>query len=122
MKERLPIEKSVFWSDLGVARKIYRNLAIIPRVQKGPSFQELNKRATKLIGRGRPSTVDFGDYTSEKTFAPPTRKSRFQIPRGSDEHMEVIRENQPTMDSIAEDIVGPSSSVSGDPKRGEDTV
>mmetsp|Transcript_11177 Transcript_11177/g.26489 ORF Transcript_11177/g.26489 Transcript_11177/m.26489 type:complete len:545 (+) Transcript_11177:51-1685(+) len=27
IKERLPIQKRVFWDDLGVARKIYRNLA-----------------------------------------------------------------------------------------------
>lgn len=29
MKERLPIKKKVFWDDLGVARKIYRNLAFM---------------------------------------------------------------------------------------------
>jgi hypothetical protein len=27
--QRLPIKKKVFWEDLGVARKIYRNLAIM---------------------------------------------------------------------------------------------
>lgn len=27
MKERLPIQKNIFWDDLGVARKVYRNLA-----------------------------------------------------------------------------------------------
>jgi hypothetical protein len=28
--QRLPIRKKVFWDDLGVARKIYRNLALMP--------------------------------------------------------------------------------------------
>jgi hypothetical protein len=28
--QRLPIRKKIFWSDLGVARKIYRNLALMP--------------------------------------------------------------------------------------------
>ena len=59
VKERLPIKKSIFWSDLGVARKIYRNLAIIPRVQSGPSPQELQKRASKLT-YPRVSEVNFG--------------------------------------------------------------
>ena len=27
--QRLPIKKNVFWEDLGVARKIYRNLAVM---------------------------------------------------------------------------------------------
>jgi hypothetical protein len=27
--QRLPIRKNVFWDDLGVARKIYRNLAVM---------------------------------------------------------------------------------------------
>ena len=29
MKEVLPIEKNVFWSDLGIARKIYKGKAIL---------------------------------------------------------------------------------------------
>ena len=29
MKERLPIEKKVFWNDLGAARKIYQHRAIV---------------------------------------------------------------------------------------------
>lgn len=29
LKERLPISKKVFWTDLGVARKIYRDLAVM---------------------------------------------------------------------------------------------
>jgi hypothetical protein len=30
--QRLPIRKNVFWDDLGVARKIYRNLAVMQMV------------------------------------------------------------------------------------------
>lgn len=33
MKEVLPIEKNVFWSDLGVARKIYRKRALLQVIQ-----------------------------------------------------------------------------------------
>ena len=33
MKEVLPIKKKVFWEDLGVARKIYQNRALLSRDQ-----------------------------------------------------------------------------------------
>lgn len=33
LKEVLPIEKKVFWSDLGVARKIYRKRALLQVVE-----------------------------------------------------------------------------------------
>lgn len=33
LKERLPIRKKIFWTDLGLARKIYRNQAILPTVE-----------------------------------------------------------------------------------------
>ena len=37
MKEVLPIEKKVFWEDLGVARKIYRKRALLEVVDVGDS-------------------------------------------------------------------------------------
>jgi hypothetical protein len=90
VKERLPIKKSIFWSDLGVARKIYRNLAIIPRVQDGPSPQELQKRVTKLMFP-RVSKIDFGASVS------PTN-DRFRVPNGSDERLSKVSEGQSDMD------------------------
>jgi len=33
IKEVLPIEKSVFWSDLGIARKVYQKRAVLERAQ-----------------------------------------------------------------------------------------
>ena len=82
---------------------------------------ELKKRATKILGRT--STVDFGGYQREGAFARPTRKSKFHVPRGaSDDIMATISEDQPTMDTIAEDGVGPLPTLSEDPKLGEDTV
>ncbi|KAG7350678.1 protein of unknown function DUF389 containing protein [Nitzschia inconspicua] len=82
LKERLPIQKSVFWTDLGVARKIYRNLAIIPKVQEGPSPTELQKRATMLTGRA--SQINFGGHGSDSYYKS-SRKGRLQVPVGSDE-------------------------------------
>ncbi|KAG7336834.1 protein of unknown function DUF389 containing protein [Nitzschia inconspicua] len=82
LKERLPIQKSVFWTDLGVARKIYRNLAIIPKVHEGPSPTELQKRATMLTGRA--SHINFGGHGSDSYYAT-SRKGRLQVPVGSDE-------------------------------------
>jgi len=51
LKETLPIEKSVFWSDLGVARLIYHNVAILPIFQTAPSDAEINRRVTKFFPR-----------------------------------------------------------------------
>jgi hypothetical protein len=46
LKEVLPIEKKVFWSDLGIARKIYRGKAILAHQAFDPevSGPELTKR------------------------------------------------------------------------------
>jgi hypothetical protein len=100
VKERLPINKSIFWSDLGLARKIYRNLAIIPRVQQGPTKQEIKKRVTQLIGR--PSKMDFGSYGGiiPRDSMPPTRK--FHAP-GGDAVMQCINEDTPSMETICEE-------------------
>lgn len=51
LKEILPIEKSIFWSDLGVARKIYSNVAIIPTLQAGPTDQEIKSRVMRFFPR-----------------------------------------------------------------------
>jgi len=42
MKEVLPIEKSVFWTDLGVARKIYKHRALLEVVEKKDTTDEKN--------------------------------------------------------------------------------
>jgi hypothetical protein len=47
LKEVLPIEKKVFWSDLGIARKIYKGKAILAREAFDPEVSarpELTKR------------------------------------------------------------------------------
>ena len=49
--QTLPIEKSIFWSDLGVARKIYHNLAIIPMFSDAPDDSEIKKRVTRFFPR-----------------------------------------------------------------------
>jgi uncharacterized hydrophobic protein (TIGR00271 family) len=103
LKERLPINKSIFWSDLGLARKIYRNLAIIPRIQQGPTQQDIQKRVTMLIGR--PSTVNFGSYDGSlprDSITPKmSRKSKFHVPHG-DAVMQSIVEDQTIMETIGE--------------------
>lgn len=62
LKEILPIEKSIFWEDLGVARKIYHNVAVIPKVQEAPTDSEIQKRVTKFFPRA--STVLVGPPTA----------------------------------------------------------
>ena len=47
----LPIEKSIFWTDLGIARKIYHNVAILPKVQTAPNDAEIKKRVTTFFPR-----------------------------------------------------------------------
>jgi hypothetical protein len=96
VEERLPINKSIFWSDRGLARKIYRNLAIIPRVQQGPTKQEIKKRVTQVIGR--PSKMDFGSY--EGIFA---RDSMPLQGNSGDAIMQCINEDTPTMETICEE-------------------
>ena len=51
LKEILPIEKSIFWSDLGIARKIYHNVAIFPIIQEEPDEKEIKKRVTRFFPR-----------------------------------------------------------------------
>ncbi|OEU20832.1 DUF389-domain-containing protein [Fragilariopsis cylindrus CCMP1102] len=51
LKETLPIEKSIFWTDLGIARKIYHNVAILPKVQTAPNDAEIKKRVTTFFPR-----------------------------------------------------------------------
>lgn len=51
LKETLPIEKSIFWSDLGVARKIYHNVAFVPVFDQAPDDQEIQKRVTRFFPR-----------------------------------------------------------------------
>eukprot|EP00537_Pseudo-nitzschia_pungens_P010008 CAMPEP_0172390996 /NCGR_PEP_ID=MMETSP1061-20121228/7519_1 /TAXON_ID=37318 /ORGANISM="Pseudo-nitzschia pungens, Strain cf. pungens" /LENGTH=422 /DNA_ID=CAMNT_0013121517 /DNA_START=35 /DNA_END=1303 /DNA_ORIENTATION=- len=51
LKETLPIEKSIFWTDLGVARKIYHNVAIVPILQDAPDESEIKKRVTMFFPR-----------------------------------------------------------------------
>lgn len=51
LKETLPIEKSIFWSDLGVARKIYNNVAIIPKFQEEPSDSIIEQRVARFFPR-----------------------------------------------------------------------
>jgi hypothetical protein len=47
MKEVLPIEKKVFWTDLGIARKIYKGKAVLAHQAFDPEVSarpELGKR------------------------------------------------------------------------------
>ena len=41
MKEVLPIKKKVFWSDLGIARKIYRGKAVLAHKAFDPTASSL---------------------------------------------------------------------------------
>lgn len=45
LKETLPIEKSIFWTDLGVARKIYNNVAF------APDDKEIHRRVAAFFPR-----------------------------------------------------------------------
>jgi len=45
LKETLPIEKSIFWTDLGVARKIYNNVAF------APDDKEIHRRVATFFPR-----------------------------------------------------------------------
>jgi uncharacterized hydrophobic protein (TIGR00271 family) len=40
--QRLPIKKKIFWEDLGVARKIYRNLAVMSNDEESEAEAEAN--------------------------------------------------------------------------------
>jgi len=51
LKETLPIEKSIFWSDLGVARKIYHNVAFLPVVHQEPDDEEIMQRVQRFFPR-----------------------------------------------------------------------
>lgn len=58
LKEILPIEKSIFWSDLGVARKIYHNVAILPLIDDAPCESEIQKRVTRFFPRASTMAAD----------------------------------------------------------------
>jgi len=45
MKEVLPIEKSIFWSDLGIARKVYQRRAVLQHAQVAISTATENAEA-----------------------------------------------------------------------------
>jgi len=45
IKEVLPIEKSIFWSDLGIARKVYQRRAVLQRAQVAISTASENVEA-----------------------------------------------------------------------------
>jgi len=73
LKEIAPIEKSIFWSDLGVARKIYHNVAILPNIQTAPDDEEIKKRvamcfprASKMMGSPAPMNKKSKKSTVEK--------------------------------------------------------
>jgi len=69
LKETLPIEKSIFWTDLGIARKIYHNVAIIPKLQRAPDDVEIKKRVTTFFPRASAMIMatDFRLGDSEST-------------------------------------------------------
>lgn len=48
MKEVLPIEKKVFWSDLGIARKIYRGKAILAKEAFDPAVSTVRPLAEPI--------------------------------------------------------------------------
>lgn len=58
LKETLPIEKSIFWSDLGVARKIYHNVAIFPVIHEAPCPEEIKRRVTRFFPRASAMKMD----------------------------------------------------------------
>jgi len=115
IKERLPIKKSIFWSDLGLARKVYQNLAIIPIVQHGPTKQEIAKRVTRIM---RESAFNFetkygNSKGSSKGSVPPKEDARVMfhiesgIPGHQSPHMQSMQsiqeEDQPIMESVIND-------------------
>ena len=48
MKEVLPIEKKVFWSDLGIARKIYRGKALLAKQAFDPAVSSVRPPAEPI--------------------------------------------------------------------------
>ena len=55
MKEVLPIQKKVFWSDLGIARKIYRGKAVL-------AHQAFDPTASSLAQPGRINEHESSDW------------------------------------------------------------
>lgn len=76
LKETLPIEKSIFWSDLGVARKIYHNVAIFPKIQQAPDDKEIKKRVSKFFPRASAMPMTFDLNSSGVSFDSPKNSSR----------------------------------------------
>ena len=66
VQQILPIEKSIFWEDLGVARKIYHNLAILPVIHQGPDERQIKARVAKHFPRAstRIFRIDSGQSMS----------------------------------------------------------
>jgi len=52
MKEVLPIEKSVFWSDLGIARKVYQRRAVLERAQVNVSGASTENGRSEEVNTG----------------------------------------------------------------------
>lgn len=48
LKEVLPIQKKVFWSDLGIARKIYRGKAVLAHQAFDPTTSTIAQPAPIL--------------------------------------------------------------------------
>eukprot|EP00539_Tryblionella_compressa_P009241 CAMPEP_0178796394 /NCGR_PEP_ID=MMETSP0745-20121128/10638_1 /TAXON_ID=913974 /ORGANISM="Nitzschia punctata, Strain CCMP561" /LENGTH=126 /DNA_ID=CAMNT_0020454855 /DNA_START=100 /DNA_END=480 /DNA_ORIENTATION=+ len=77
LKERLPIKnKKVFWNDLRLARKIYRNLAMIPEAPSG--VRNIGRRVSTFVH----ST--FGGHVGASTTLD-TADNIFDIPHGTDD-------------------------------------
>mmetsp|Transcript_10029 Transcript_10029/g.25032 ORF Transcript_10029/g.25032 Transcript_10029/m.25032 type:complete len:497 (-) Transcript_10029:142-1632(-) len=72
IKERLPIKnKKVFWTDLGLARKIYENRALYNTETRG-AMRRVGQRASKLFR----SSNTVPDLTSNRTTSDHTTSDR----------------------------------------------
>jgi hypothetical protein len=63
LKEVLPIEKTVFWSDLGIARKIYQGKALLVEVPSVPT-EETRRPETMIEMRDQKQFKCEADGTS----------------------------------------------------------
>lgn len=63
IKEILPIEKSVFWSDLGVARKVYQNRAVLQH-----SVQAIDSATTADLDVTQQDTPGSVDVMNQASF------------------------------------------------------
>ena len=71
MKEVLPIEKKVFWSDLGIARKTYRGKAILAHQAFDPEVSERpelgRKRSLWGMVRGALQNINTKEASADQT-------------------------------------------------------